>query len=158
MLKSKLSSILLIFIIINLGFCEYLMWPAETSSITSALHDIVDEFLVKQNLPFDIIVLQPFSDTSSDILLNFLLKSQESFSYKFEIFFGIPNFLKFLEHPAIIFVKTVDILLEYLDTVGFMRYGNNPISLLIYIADSSYYDLENCKTMQILEKISKLTA
>jgi len=157
MLKSNTSSIMAILITFNLGFFECFMKPAEISSISSALHDISDEFLVKQNLPFDIIVLQPFSETPSGILCNFLSKAQESFSYKLQIFSGIPQFL-FLKHPAIIFVETIDILLQYLNKFGFVRNANNPISFFIYIADSSYSDLENCKAMKVLQKISALTA
>jgi len=161
MLMSKFNSILLMFMVLNLSFCEHFRIPAEAdheiSLISSALHNVVDEFIVKKNLPVDIVILHPFSDTPSDILLNFLSEAPKSFSYKLEIFSSFPNYA-LLEHPAIIFVETVDILLQYLFTIGFVRYGNHPISFFIYITDSAFYDAENCIMMQSFKKISAHTA
>ncbi|CAG9811684.1 unnamed protein product [Chironomus riparius] len=122
-----------------------------------ALQDIADTFLVKQNLPFNVIIFTPFSDNLSIILTSFLSKSQESFSYNLEFFPGIPQ-PRFLKRPAIIFVESVDILTQYLNAVGFIRYGNNPILFFIFIANSTFFDIENSKIVKNFPKISKLTA
>lgn len=161
MLKLKIFSILLILVNLNLKCCENYLKPAETdqeiSSISVALQDIVDVFIVRQNLPMDITIFNPFSVTAAKVMSSFLSKTQESLSYKLELFSDIPS-LTILKRPAMIFVETVDILTLYLSRVGFYRYGNKPIIYFIYLTNSTFMELENSRMMARFPIISKLTA
>ena len=61
--KFKTLSILLILLLLNSICCERFLKPVkvhpDTAVISKVLLNIVDEFLVKQHLPFDVVILQP---------------------------------------------------------------------------------------------------
>jgi len=159
--KFKFTSVLFILLILNSSFCEKILKPVnkhpDTHVVSKVLHSIVDEFLIKKNLPFDVIVLRPITYHASEILTSLLSKNQGTFLYCLSDLLGVPR-KTFIRIPAVIFVDTIEDSIKYFLRLGFLRYGNHPVIYIVYIANASYSELENCDVIQGFLNITPKTA
>ena len=155
-MKLNLNILLLFFINFYSAFCEnflvlenddFFISNPDFPAIIRVLRDIIDVYLVKEDDPFNIIIMEPFPKDQYEILHGILADNYEKFSYELiKVKYRTYDHFKensVLTIPAIFLVHNVHAILEIYDLFDIIRYHNQPIKYFIYFAESSYEDVIN---------------
>jgi hypothetical protein len=111
--------------------------------ISNVLHDIVDEFLMKEKIKFHIKIFNNISEFQVDILTDFMSKAGEKFDYRF-IFCDLrPLRLRLISRSNILVIRSLDDY-EYIENYyDIHRHQNEPIKYFVLIPHLTYNQLES---------------
>ncbi|CAG9806656.1 unnamed protein product [Chironomus riparius] len=126
---------------------EFQILNPDFPAIIQVLKDVIDVYLVKEDDPFNIIIVEPFPMDQYEILYGILAENYEKFSYKLiKVKYQKHNHFEkpsLMTVPALFLVYNVDAILKIYELFDFIRYNNQPIKYFIYFAESSYEDIIN---------------
>jgi len=115
----KIFNFLVSLLFLNSFFCENILKPIEVSQealqISRVFHDVVDEFLIKQELAFDILIFEQNKFTNFGILSAFLSENSGNFSFKLiSDYIYKTNYLLYMSRSTLIFTSSIDAFFEVL--------------------------------------------
>ncbi|CAG9812356.1 unnamed protein product [Chironomus riparius] len=143
-LKFKISQIFIVNILCsNLIFCEgplHFQYDSDIKILSRVFHDIVDEFILKENIQFNIFNVKIKSELILDIISEFLAETNERFKYR----------IKSLQHGWINYLASSFIFLESLEDFSVLeklsivkRMNHQPVKYFVFILDSTFKQLKN---------------
>jgi len=149
----KFLSILFFFALtFNLINCEIFVnnLNENVTIISKVLHNIVDEFLLKENIKFNIKIFSKISQLQEDILKEFMSKTGSKFNYRLTF---DDLHLKRKHRPInlsnIIVIRSLEDILHITETHHVVRYPNQPINYFILIP---FFTFNQLKTSWISKK------
>jgi len=145
MMSSKLSILILFAAAINSNLCilhyqKSLQFPI----MSHVLRDIVDVFLLKEHVKFDVYVDVLW--TKSELLDSFFTKSGHNSDYELFLFDGHEDFPDFIFKSAFMFVKSLKSFLEISNKVDFVRHQNEAIKYFIITQNLKLSDIKSSLT------------
>ncbi|CAG9801202.1 unnamed protein product [Chironomus riparius] len=148
--------IFLVLLQLQFNLCMYyLVEEQDISLISKVLHDIADEFLIKENNDFSIINFDVWTPFLSEVSKHFMSKFNEKHAY----FLKSKKAVKSIHiGSAFIFLEILEqfYLLEYLNILR--RYLNNPIKIFVFVPHLSFYKLQTLPIKEFNDKIPTLDA
>jgi len=149
----KFLSILFFFsLTFNLINCEIFVnnFDANVTIISKVLHDIVDEFLLKENIKFNIKVFNKVSQLQKDILTDFMSKTGSKFNYRLTFDdLRLDKRANSLNHSNIIAIRSLEDIFHITETHFVVRYPNQPIKYFVLIP---FFTFDQLKTSWIRKK------
>ena len=117
---------------------------SDVSVVSKVLYDVVDVFLVREKIDFNILVVKQFrTQFSWDILNNFMAKSNSTFSYQI----SLNNRVLFdwrihLNRSNILFLESLN-QFQYIEKFyKVQRHSDQPIKYFVFIPDLTFEELK----------------
>jgi len=130
---------------------------ADIQSISHAILDVVDKFLVQENNEFNIIIFKEIKEFSTRILDQFLSQTKVDFRTRIE-YHQIQKLSQFLSRSSLLFFDSIeDFYLMHLD-YSIYRYHNQPFKYIIFIPNMTYNELKSHKITQLFKKLTMFEA
>jgi hypothetical protein len=127
---------------------------ANVTIISQVLHDIVDEFLLKENIKFNIKVFNKVSQFQLDILTDFMSKNRNKFSYNltFNDLEEIESEL--LTRSNIIAIKSLEDILDITATYVVIRSSGQAIKYFILIPFLTFDQIKDSWICKATKKVT----
>jgi len=117
---------------------------ANVTTISQVLHDIVDEFLLKENIKFNIKVFHKISQLQEDILTDFMSKTGSKFNYRLTFDdLRLDKRANSLNHSNIIAIRSLEDIFHITETHFVVRYPNQPIKYFVLVPSFTFDQLKN---------------
>ena len=157
-MKLNVEYILFIFLF-NLASSERTLQPFQITNdvkrISCVLHDIVDEFLLKEKIEFNVYFVKTYTEMSLQIFSEFLSKNSEKFRIILQLFkTDLQNEFYTVYRSAIFFMEDIEDFEVFEDSYNLLRYQNQPMKYVIFAPNLTYTQLE---THWLLVRVRELT-
>jgi len=155
----KISLIFIFLLTISCSiFCENKLITVEENPdvpiISKVLHYVADEFLLKENIQFQILKFKSKTQLLQDISNNFMSTGDDKFIYRLRFHAIIPNDYTFLlKTSAFIFFESLDMLTDIEKLYEVVRNYNQPIKFFVFIPDLTFSQLNLSQIFQYYKKI-----
>ena len=154
--KLLLASVLASFIARNI-ICEELIHRFKVNEdlpiISKVIDDVVEEFLKKEKLRFDVFITSEISHFSLDLLNNCLSKSDRKISIRLLFPKAQRNEYLLLPHSNIVFLNSLDDILNVDQLYKLIRYHNQPIKNIVIIPNLTFNDLNSTRILDFYSKL-----
>ncbi|CAG9798468.1 unnamed protein product [Chironomus riparius] len=137
----------LIFIVFNfldLDYCNQFDYSYyEDVAVNShVLSDIVNEFIFKENIKFDILFFNHISQLQKDILTDFMSKINGNLSYQVKSYNLVARHVRLLHGSNIFAIKSLDDFAYIESFLKIIRYQNQPIKYFILVPNLTFKELQ----------------
>lgn len=150
--------LVLLNVVIYLIVCEISvdLQIENVTSISKVLHDVVNKFLISENIKFNVRIFNKITQFQQDILTDFLSNNEEKFDYRL-FFDSLQSYQNeaFMELSNIFVIRALEDILFITKAYTVIRHANQPIK---YFALIPFFTFEQLKASWICTSPAKLTA
>ncbi|CAG9797955.1 unnamed protein product [Chironomus riparius] len=137
-LRLKFAAVLVFYsVTINSNLCDQNV--DDSSVIAHVLYETVNEFIIKQNLKFDVFVHS--LRNNSDILNGFLAKNDCKFSCRIVTYNMEPKSVNWMFNSGLIFVNSIDEFFQLTETFNMMFNQDHAIKSFVFIPNLNSSEL-----------------
>jgi len=158
-IKLRLTLINLILIlnfIYSANYLNYFKVDEDIGKVSKVLHDVAVEFFDKENIKFNILIINEMSNFSLEVLRNFMEMLNGRFSFKILLhkMNKINYEVQFVNGSYIIFIESI---LNFYDIeIGYevVRHNDEPMKFLIFIPNFTFDQFQTSKIIKSNDKIN----